>query len=87
LIIASLYFPFDNLSIHIAIQENEGHYVYGKYYKEINSMAFLKLFRTEKSVKKRRTMGGTYHYEMECKSRLNNPPPPTFLQALCEFML
>jgi len=35
LIIASLYFPFDNLSIHIAIQENEGHYVYGKYYKEI----------------------------------------------------
>jgi hypothetical protein len=57
LIIASLYFPFDNLSIHIAIQENEGHYVYGKYYKEINSMAFLKLFRTEKRVKKRRTMG------------------------------
>ena len=28
-----------------------------KYYKEINSIAFLKLFRTEKSVKKRRTMG------------------------------
>ena len=30
LIIASLYFPFDNLSIHTAIQENEGHYVYVK---------------------------------------------------------
>jgi len=28
-----------------------------KYYKEINFIAFLKLFRTEKSVKKRRTMG------------------------------
>jgi len=26
-IIASLYSSFDNLSIHIAIQENEGHYV------------------------------------------------------------
>ncbi len=26
-IITSLYCPFDNLSIHIAIQENEGHYV------------------------------------------------------------
>jgi hypothetical protein len=45
-----------------------------KYYKEINFIAFLKLFRTEKSVKKRRTMGGIYHYEMECQSRLNNPP-------------
>ncbi len=30
LIIASLYFSFDNLSILIVIQENEGHYVYGK---------------------------------------------------------
>ncbi len=27
MIIASLYSSFDNLSIHIAIQENEGHYV------------------------------------------------------------
>ncbi len=43
-----------------------------KYYKEINFIAFLKLFRTEKSVKKRRTMVGIYHYEMECQSRLNN---------------
>ncbi len=29
-----------------------------KYYKEINFIAFLKLFRTEKSVKKRRIMEG-----------------------------
>ena len=40
--------------------------------KRLNFIVFLKLFRTEKSVKKRRTMGGIYHYEMECQSRLNN---------------
>gem|GEM_PF-7083321 len=55
--------------------------------KRLNFIVFLKLFRTEKSVKKRRTMGGIYHYEMECQSRLNNPPPTTFLQALYEYML
>ena len=37
--------------------------------KRLNFIAFLKLFRTEKSVKKRRTMGGIYHYEMECQSQ------------------